>query len=81
MDNISNLILAASLFIIMFGMGLSLTVSDFRQIFVTPKAILTGLVNQLVLLPLIAFALVAVFPTSPEIAIGEIGRASCRERV
>ena len=77
MDNISNLILAASLFIIMFGMGLSLTVSDFRQIFVTPKAILTGLVNQLVLLPLIAFALVAVFPTSPEIAIGVIILAAC----
>ncbi|MEL7146555.1 MAG: bile acid:sodium symporter family protein, partial [Bacteroidota bacterium] len=77
MDNISNLILAASLFIIMFGMGLSLTASDFKQIFVTPKAILTGLVNQLVLLPLVAFALVAVFPTSPEIAIGVIILAAC----
>ncbi len=77
MDNISNIILAASLFIIMFGMGLSLTLNDFRQIFVTPKAILTGLVNQLILLPAIGFILVILFPVKPEIAIGVIILAAC----
>ena len=77
MDNISNLILAASLFIIMYGMGLSLTLHDFKQIFITPKAIITGLVNQLILLPLLGFLLIALFPVRPEIAIGVIILAAC----
>ncbi len=77
MDNISNLILAASLFIIMYGMGLSLTINDFRQIFITPKAIITGLVNQLILLPLLGFLLISIFPVRPEIAIGVIILAAC----
>lgn len=77
MDNISNIILAASLFIIMFGMGLSLTINDFKQIFITPKAIITGLVNQLILLPIIGFVLITIFPVKPEIAIGVIILAAC----
>ena len=77
MDNISTLILAGSLVIIMFGMGLSLTVNDFAQVFVKPKAILTGLFNQLILLPLIGFGLIAIFPVRPEIAIGIIILAAC----
>lgn len=77
MENTSSLILAISLIIIMFGMGLSLVVDDFKRIFTTPKSILTGLVNQLVLLPLIGFALIYSIPVSPEIAIGVIVLAAC----
>ena len=77
MDNISTIVLAGSLVIIMFGMGLSLTLNDFTEVFVKPKAILTGLFNQLVLLPLIGFGLIAVFPVRPEIAIGVIILAAC----
>lgn len=77
MDNTSNLILAISLFIIMYGMGLSLTLNDFRQIFIKPKAILTGLLNQLILLPLLAFAIISILPIQPEIAIGVIILAAC----
>lgn len=74
---ITTIILALSLIIIMFGMGLSLTTDDFKRVFVEPKAILTGLVNQLIFLPLIGFALISVFSVRPEIAIGLIILAAC----
>jgi len=77
MDNISNAILALSLIIIMFGMGLSLTVKDFFQIFSRPKAILIGLVCQLIILPIVGFMLIRVFSLSPEIAIGIIIISAC----
>lgn len=77
MDTISNAILAFSLIIIMFGMGLSLTTKDFVQVFVHPKAIFIGLVCQLVLLPLAGFALINLFELPPEIAIGIIILAAC----
>ncbi|WP_350292453.1 bile acid:sodium symporter family protein [uncultured Croceitalea sp.] len=77
MDNISNAILALSLIIIMFGMGLSLSPKDFVQVFVRPKAILIGLICQLILLPIIGFSLINTFTLSPEIAIGVIIMAAC----
>jgi predicted Na+-dependent transporter len=65
MDKASTIFLAASLIIIMLGMGLSLVVDDFKRIFVYPKAILLGLTNQLILLPLIGFAIASIFPLKP----------------
>ena len=77
MDRISTLFLAASLIVIMFGMGLSLTTADFRRVFIQPKAILVGLLNQMILLPIIGFILIFIFPLQPEIAIGVIILAAC----
>lgn len=77
MDRASTLILALSLIIIMFGMGLSLVTDDFKRVFTAPKAILTGLVNQLIMLPAIGFLLIYLFPLQPEIAIGVIILAAC----
>ena len=77
MDQVSTIILALSLVIIMLGMGLSLVIDDFKRIFVYPKAILVGLVNQLIILPLIGFGLAVVFPVQPEIAIGIMILAAC----
>lgn len=77
MDSTSNLILTGALVIIMFGMGLSLLVSDFTRIFKAPKAILIGLTNQIVLLPLIAFSLTQIIPMPIEIAIGLIILSAC----
>ena len=61
----------------MLGMRLSLVLGDFKCIFFYPKAILVGLVNQLILLPLIGFAIAVLFPLSPEIAIGIMILAAC----
>ncbi|MBW1295310.1 bile acid:sodium symporter family protein [Aquimarina litoralis] len=77
MDNISTIILAASLIIIMLGMGLSLVTSDFKRILIYPKAILVGLINQLLILPLVAFTLVSVLSLESEIAIGIMILAAC----
>lgn len=77
MDKASTIILALSLIIIMLGMGLSLVIDDFKRILIYPKAILVGLANQLILLPLIGFGLVSVFSLPPEIAIGVMILAAC----
>ena len=77
MDQTSALILAGALFIIMLGMGLSLIPDDFRNIFVHPKAVLLGLANQLIVLPLIGFGLISVLDLPPEIAVGLMILAAC----
>ena len=77
MDSLSTIILALSLIIIMFGMGLSLTIIDFTRIFVRPRAILIGLLSQLVILPAIGFLLINMFTLPAEIAIGIIILAAC----
>lgn len=77
MDKVSTIFLALSLIVIMLGMGLSLQVNDFKRIFVYPKAILVGLFNQLIILPLIGFVLVSAFSVKPEVAIGIMILAAC----
>ncbi|MFI7000181.1 bile acid:sodium symporter family protein [Nocardia sp. NPDC050175] len=58
------------LVVIMFGLGLSLTVHDFTRIAKSPKAVAIALGCQLVVLPLAAFGLVLLFDPSPLLAIG-----------
>ena len=77
MNSSSTVILAIALFIIMLGMGLSLVKNDFTRILKYPKAIILGLVNQILVLPLIAYLLLSIYPTSPEIAIGVMILAAC----
>ena len=77
MDSTSGIILALSLIIIMFGMGLSLTLADFKRVLLFPKAIFIGLICQIVLLPLIAYALATSLHLSPTTAIGLMLLAAC----
>lgn len=77
MDSTAATILAVSLMIIMLGMGLSLTVEDFKRVLKFPKAIALGLINQIILLPLIGFALAGFFKVEPHIAVGIIILAAC----
>ena len=69
--------LPIALAIIMFGMGLGLTVADFKRVFSRPKAFLTGAVLQIVSLPLFAFLVVSVFPLSAAFAVGFMILAAC----
>jgi len=55
---------------LMFGMGLSLRISDFSRVFKLPKAAMIGLVGQLVLLPLLGFALCIFLNLKGIVAIG-----------
>lgn len=77
MDNISVIILAVSLIIIMFGMGLSLTTSDFQLIVKKPRSIIIGLINQLILLPIIGVTLTSIISVPTDIAIGIMILAAC----
>lgn len=69
-DLLTKVILPASLFLIMFGMGLSLRLNDFKDVLKAPKAMTIGLIGQLLLLPLTAFAIAVLLNLSPEIAVG-----------
>ncbi len=74
---LTELFLPFSLAVIMFGMGLSLRVEDFKRILIYPKAVGIGLLNQLVLLPILAFGIVKVFSLPPELAVGLMILAVC----
>ncbi|GGN52283.1 MULTISPECIES: bile acid:sodium symporter family protein [Oceanobacillus] len=63
--------------IIMFGMGLTLTVDDFKGVFLAPKSVLIGVVAQYTIMPLTAFALAYAFNLPPEIAAGVILVGCC----
>ncbi|MEI7056628.1 bile acid:sodium symporter family protein [Nocardioides sp. CCNWLW239] len=54
----------------MFGLGLSLTPGDFRRVVRTPRAVFVALTLQILVLPLIAFALVLIADVDPLIAVG-----------
>ena len=77
MDNNTTIIIGIVLILIMFGMGLSLVPTDFKNIFKYPKAIGLGLLNQLFFLPIIGFSILNILQPSPEIAIGLMILASC----
>lgn len=64
--------LPIALAIIMFGLGLGLTVADFQRIGKNPKAVAIALVCQIVVLPAICFGLVKAFDLDPLLAIGMI---------
>ena len=74
---IGQIFLPISLAIIMFGMGLSLVKDDFVRLFTYPKAVLVGLCNQLLFLPLIGFAIVVLFDLNPSMAIGMMILSVC----
>lgn len=61
----------------MLGMGLGLTAADFTRILVQPKGVIVGLVAQLMILPLMGFALAKGFSLSPELAVGVMILAAC----
>jgi bile acid:Na+ symporter, BASS family len=69
--------LPLALAFIMLGMGLSLTIKDFRNIFVYPKAMVLGLTNQLILLPIFGFAIAQLFGLTGALAVGVMILAAC----
>lgn len=69
--------LPLSLAFIMLGMGLSLTRRDFANIFLRPKAILTGLAAQMLFLPLLAFGIATVFNVPAPLKVGLVLVAVC----
>lgn len=56
--------------VVMFGLGLSLTVADFGRVARQPRAVAVALATQLLLLPLVCFGLVVALDLSPVLAVG-----------
>jgi len=68
---------SATLFAMMLALGMTLRPGDFRRIAAAPAAVLLGMSGQLVLLPLVAFALARLFELSPTLSIGLVLIAAC----
>ena len=70
MGIITDIFLPLALAFIMFSLGLGLTGADFTRVAKQPKDFFVGLICQIILLPVVAFILVKLWPISPELAIG-----------
>tara|TARA_A100001011_G_scaffold33064_1_gene31699 strand:- start:148 stop:996 length:849 start_codon:yes stop_codon:yes gene_type:complete len=70
MGIITDIFLPLALAFIMFSLGLGLTGADFTRVAKQPKDFFVGLICQIILLPIIAFILVKLWPISPELAVG-----------
>ncbi len=71
MDSVlTQVFLPIALGIVMLGLGLGLTIADFKRIVVFPKAVLIALVCQVLLLPAVCFGLVLAFDLPPALAVG-----------
>ena len=70
MNAVTDIFLPLALAFIMFALGLGLAGADFLRVFKKPKDFFVGALSQIILLPIIAFILVKLWPISPELAIG-----------
>ncbi len=67
---ITAIFMPAALGIIMLGLGLSLTVADFKRVLVYPRAVFIAMACQMLLLPVLCFLLVKAFGLAPALAVG-----------
>ena len=63
--------------IVMFGMGMTLRLSDFKVVFTKPKAVICGILSQFIIMPVLAFLLVTLFQLPTELAVGVILVGAC----
>ena len=74
---IIDIFLPISLIFIMFTLGLGLTLSDFINLIHKPKPFFIGIMNQMAILPLVAFIIISLMGITKEIAVGMMILASC----
>ena len=67
----------ATIFFMMLALGMTLRFGDFRRVATSPRAVCAGLIGQLVLLPLTAFAIAYAFALPARFAIGIMLVAAC----
>ena len=76
-NDIPTLWINPMLGLIMFGMGLTLNVEDFRIVFSRPKDVLIGCLAQFTIMPLMAWVLAKGFQLPDELALGVILVGCC----
>ena len=74
---IIDIFLPLSLVFIMFTLGLGLTLSDFTNLIYKPKPFFIGIMNQMLILPLVAFIVISTLGIAKEVAVGMMILASC----
>lgn len=67
---VTAVFLPVALGIIMLGLGLTLTIADFRRVIVYPKAVVVGLACQTLVLPFACYGIARAFQLGPELAVG-----------
>lgn len=67
---INAVLMPIALGVIMLGLGLHLTLDDFRRVVTYPRAILVGLLCQVLVLPAVAYGIAKLFALPPELAVG-----------
>tara|TARA_B100000927_G_scaffold83801_1_gene67261 strand:- start:327 stop:1172 length:846 start_codon:yes stop_codon:yes gene_type:complete len=67
---IAKTIAPVCLAIIMFGLGLGLTVADFTRLLKIPRDFIVGFFGQVILLPIVALILIQIISLPPQIALG-----------
>ncbi|WP_296621466.1 bile acid:sodium symporter family protein [Marivirga sp.] len=72
-----DFIMPFAIALIMFGIGLELKFKDFRRVFIQPKAVITGIASQMILMPLMAFTLIYFWPIDPVYKVGIMLLAAC----
>lgn len=74
---ITQIFLPLSLAFIMFSVGLELAIEDFKRVAVQPKDFMVGAFSQIIVLPLVAFALLSFWSIEPALAVGVMIIAAC----
>lgn len=77
MDVLVATLLPLTVVVIMFTLGLGLTLSDFHRISQRPRAFCIGALNQVLLLPLVGYVFIIVFGFTAETAVGIMILAAC----
>lgn len=77
MEIFVSALLPLAVIVIMFSLGLGLTLFDFRRIFQRPRAFCIGALNQIFLLPVVAYAIIFAFGFTAETAVGIMILAAC----
>ena len=70
-------LLPLALAFIMFSLGLTLVLDDFKRVFTRPKAMVVGLLGQMLVVPMFAFAVARAWGLAPEMAVGLMILAAC----
>lgn len=74
---IFDILLPLSLAFIMFTLGLGLTISNFKNVMTYPKAFLIGIINQMIILPFVAFLIASIFNLPAHLGVGMMILACC----
>ena len=74
---IIDIILPLSLSFIMFSLGLGLKIQDFKNIMNNPEAFIIGIVNQMIILPIMAFLIIIMFNLPSNLAVGIMILSCC----